>query len=213
MIVATRSPTTAGTYSPRAPLKSRPSLTMSLKTMRKPITTPTAPATAPAAALRPMDPLSQPARYSGASPASRPATPLARLQLYEVNAPQPEIWSPIMLPTRPVKNPATGPNAKPKNGTSANAGRTSTAVVPGTGTLNRPTSTPYSAAPIAEYTMVRESTDHSEFRSVAPRTRAFARINEVTRRLQLVQRSSSSITSDGEPSATISPPRNSRIRF
>src|SRR5689334_2493626 len=69
-----------------------------------------------------------------------------------------------MLPTRPVKKPATGPNAKPKNGTSANAGRTSTAVVPGTGTLNSPTSTPYSAAPIAEYTMVRESTAHSELR-------------------------------------------------
>ncbi len=44
------------------------------------------------------------------------------LQFQEVSSPQPLIWSPIALPTRPMKRPTIGPNAKPKNGTSAKAG-------------------------------------------------------------------------------------------
>ena len=33
------------------------------------------------------------------------------LQFQDVSRPQPEIWSPMALPTRPVKNPTIGPNA------------------------------------------------------------------------------------------------------
>ena len=53
----------------------------------------------------------QAARYSGARPAIRPTRPFARLQFQEVRGPQPEIWSPMALPTRPVKKPTIGPKA------------------------------------------------------------------------------------------------------
>jgi len=54
------------------------------------------------------------------------------VQFHDVRAPQPEIWSPIALPTVPAKKPTIGPKAYPKNGTSANAGLTDT-VLPGIG--------------------------------------------------------------------------------
>ena len=42
----------------------------------------------------------------------------------------------MAFPTRPVKNPGIGPNANPKNVTSANAGRSDTLEVPGMMKLN-----------------------------------------------------------------------------
>jgi hypothetical protein len=81
-------------------------------------------------------------------PARRPAKPLARLQFQLVSRPQPLIWSAIALPTKPVKKPTIGPKAKPKNVTSANAGRTDTFAVPGMMKLKK-ARTPYSAAPMA----------------------------------------------------------------
>ena len=52
-------------------------------------------------------------------------------------SPQPLIWSAIMLPTKPVKNPTIGPNAYPKKVTIAKAGRTETFAVPGMRMLKR----------------------------------------------------------------------------
>ncbi len=43
----------------------------------------------------------------------------------------------MQLPTNPTKRPTSGPNAYPKNGTSANAGRIETLLVPGSRKLNR----------------------------------------------------------------------------
>ena len=54
------------------------------------------------------------------------------LQFQEVSAPQPEIWSPIVLPTRPVKKPTIGPKAYRRTD-QPNAGRTHDACVPGIG--------------------------------------------------------------------------------
>src|SRR5688572_2068551 len=129
---------------------------MSVKTIRRPTTVAM---TEPTAAASRTFRLSfiQLDRYIGVRPARRPTTPTARLQFQDVRSPQPLIWSARALPTRPTKRPTSGPNANPKNGTSAKPGRIDTEPGPGSRKLSW-AAIAYNAAPIAAYTIVRDDT-------------------------------------------------------